>query len=243
MTAIDDEMSLPFGCGRANGEAGLGSVQTLDHDLGLDRRAPMKASLTFWYEFASTYSWLAAERIEPIAQAMDVELHWRPFLLGPIFAAQGWNSSPFNLYEAKGRNMWRDIERLGILMGLPAVTRPDPFPQNSLLAARVATALPTALRPRFSRAVYRAQFTAGAAIAGRATLAAILQDIGCGPQETLAAAETAETKDALRQTTEAARTMGIYGAPSFTTGTGELFWGNDRLEQAIAWAAREARSG
>jgi 2-hydroxychromene-2-carboxylate isomerase len=203
----------------------------------------MKGSLTFWYEFASTYSWLAAERIEAIAEAADVVVHWRAFLLGPIFAAQGWNTSPFNLYAAKGRNMWRDVERLGILMGLPAVTRPDPFPQNSLLAARVATALAPASRPRFSRAVYRAQFTTGASIADRPTLEAILQDIGCTPQETLASAETVETKDALRQTTQAALTIGIYGAPSFTTGSGELFWGNDRLEQAIAWAVREAKSG
>jgi 2-hydroxychromene-2-carboxylate isomerase len=70
-----------------------------------------KPHLTFWYEFASTYSWLAAERIEALAAAADVEVRWRPFLLGPIFVAQGWQSSPFNVYAAKGANMWRDIER------------------------------------------------------------------------------------------------------------------------------------
>jgi 2-hydroxychromene-2-carboxylate isomerase len=70
-----------------------------------------KPKLTFWYEFASTYSWLAAERIEALAAAADVEICWRPFLLGPIFVAQGWNPSPFNLYPAKGSNMWRDMER------------------------------------------------------------------------------------------------------------------------------------
>jgi 2-hydroxychromene-2-carboxylate isomerase len=118
-----------------------------------------KPTLTFWYEFASTYSWLAAERIEELAAAADVEIHWRAFLLGPIFVAQGWNSSPFNLYPAKGNNMWRDMERLGALMGLPPLTRPDPFPQNSLLAARVATALAGRKPPAFSRAVFRAEFS------------------------------------------------------------------------------------
>ena|ERR1700674_3875011 len=78
-----------------------------------------KPTLTFWYEFASTYSWLAAERIDALAAAAEVEIHWRAFLLGPIFVAQGWNSSPFNLYPAKGNNMWRDMERLCALMGLP----------------------------------------------------------------------------------------------------------------------------
>src|ERR1700730_5178732 len=112
------------------------------------QRDRMKRSLTFWYEFASTYSWLSAERIEALAVQAGVEVAWRPFLLGPIFAAQGWTSSPFNLFPAKGRNMWRDMERQCARLGLPPIVRPDPFPQNSLLAARLATALPPAARAR-----------------------------------------------------------------------------------------------
>src|SRR5215470_9021806 len=145
----------------------------------------MQPSLTFWYEFASTYSWLAAERVETLAAQAGVEVAWRPFLLGPIFAAQGWTSSPFNLFPAKGRNMWRDMERQCAHMGLPRIVRPDPFPQNSLLAARVATVLPVAARPQFSRAVYRAQFTQGRSIADRKVLAAILDDIGGAPPDAL----------------------------------------------------------
>ena len=200
----------------------------------------MKPSLTFWYEFASTYSWLAAERIEALAASAGVAVEWRPFLLGPIFAAQGWNSSPFNLFPAKGRNMWRDMERQCARMGLPPIVRPEPFPQNSLLAARIATAMPPAARPAFSRAVYRAQFTQGRSIANRAVLAPILRDVIGGPEAalagSLAAAEAADNKTALRAATEQAQALGIYGAPSFTTGSGELFWGNDRLEQAVEWA-------
>ena len=103
------------------------------------KASPMarRAVLEFWYEFASTYSYLSAMRIEEMAAAAEVEVRWRPFLLGPIFSAQGWSSSPFNLFPAKGRYMWRDMEREGSRFGLP-VKRPDPFPQNSLVAARVA---------------------------------------------------------------------------------------------------------
>jgi 2-hydroxychromene-2-carboxylate isomerase len=134
--------------------------------------------------------------------------------------------------------MWRDMERQCARLGLPPIMRPDPFPQNSLLAARIATALPPAARPPFSRAVYRVQFTQGRSIADRAVLAAILDDIGGAPSDAFAA-EAAETKDALRQATDQAQSLGIYGAPSFTTASGELFWGNDRLEQAIGWAKNE----
>jgi len=100
----------------------------------------MKAPrLTFWFEFASTYSYLAAARIEPMAKMAGVEVAWRPFLLGPIFQAQGWKTSPFNLFKAKGENMWRDMERQVQKYGLPSPMRPDEFPQNGLLAARLAT--------------------------------------------------------------------------------------------------------
>jgi 2-hydroxychromene-2-carboxylate isomerase len=92
------------------------------------------ATAEFWYEFASTYSYPAAMRVAELAGSRGVALAWRPFLLGPIFAAQGWRDSPFNIYPAKGRYMWRDMERICDGMGLP-LKRPDPFPQNSLLAA------------------------------------------------------------------------------------------------------------
>ena len=199
-----------------------------------------KPILSFWYEFASTYSWLAAERIEALAAAADVEVNWRPFLLGPIFVAQGWQSSPFNVYAAKGANMWRDIERHCLLMDLPPPTRPEPFPQNGLLASRVAIALPDATRPAFSRAVYRAEFTKGLPIADRAVIAQVLRGCGVDAETTLAVAESAENKAALRAATDEAAAHGIYGAPSFVTPSGELFWGNDRLEQALAWTKREA---
>jgi 2-hydroxychromene-2-carboxylate isomerase len=198
-----------------------------------------KPSLTFWYEFASTYSWLAVERIEALAAAADVEICWRPFLLGPILVAQGWNTSPFNLYPAKGNHMWRDIERHCALMGLPPLKRPDPFPQNGLLAARVALALPDESRPAFSRAVFRAEFTQAKSIADPAVIAQILRDCGIDADAALAAAETPDNKTALRSATEEAGSLGIFGAPSFVTPSGELFWGNDRLEQALAWAKKE----
>src|ERR1700749_1298193 len=73
----------------------------------------------FWYEFVSTYSYPAAVRLEGAAKAAGVAVRWRPFLLGPIFASQGWKDSPFNLYPVKGKYMWRDLERICAREGLP----------------------------------------------------------------------------------------------------------------------------
>src|SRR5215469_11852139 len=127
--------------------------------------------LDFWFDFASTYSYLAAMRIGPLAQKAEVRVRLRPFLLGPIFKAQGWTTSPFNLYPAKGRHMWRDLERLCADAGL-RFRRPEPFPQHSLLAARVARAgLDQGWGEDFCRAVFRAEFGEGRRIDDAAVMA------------------------------------------------------------------------
>jgi len=195
------------------------------------------AGAEFWYEFASTYSYPAALRVGALAEERSVSLAWRPFLLGPIFAAQGWRDSPFNLYPAKGRYMWRDVERTCEAMGVP-FKRPEPFPQPSLLAARVALALQDEERASFSRQVYLAEFGRGLSIADRTTLASLLTACGVDPTPTLERAESDANKAALKAECARAAEIGIVGAPSIVTADGEVFWGNDRLEQGLDWAAR-----
>lgn len=193
------------------------------------------ARIAFWYEFASTYSYLSAMRIEEMAREAGVAVDWRPFLLGPIFAAQGWTTSPFNLYEAKGRNMWRDMERLTAARGL-GLRRPDPFPQNGLYAARLALiGADEGWGPAFTRAVYRAEFAEGADISDKAVLAAALRSVGLDADALLARIAEPEVKDRLKAQTEEAQARGVFGAPSFFVGD-ELYWGDDRLEQALAHA-------
>jgi 2-hydroxychromene-2-carboxylate isomerase len=198
------------------------------------------AVLDFWFDFASTYSYLTAARIRPLAAKANVRVRFRPFLLGPIFKAQGWDTSPFNIYEAKGRYMWRDMERLAAGLDIP-FRRPDPFPQNSLLAARVAlVGLAQGWGEDFSVAVYTAQFVEDGRIDEPRTLEEILTFMNVDATAALDAAQSDEIKAQLRMQVEEAQRLGIFGAPSFTTANGELFWGNDRLEQALAWAKRAA---
>ncbi|MFK7836151.1 MAG: 2-hydroxychromene-2-carboxylate isomerase [Sulfitobacter sp.] len=196
--------------------------------------------MTFWYEFASTYSYLSAARIAPLAARYQVEIVWQPFLLGPIFAAQGWHTSPFNIYPAKGDYMWRDLARQIDKYDLPALVRPEVFPQNGLLAARVAQlGQQDGWIAAFSRGVYHAQFAQGVSIAEEGALARILSGLGLDAAGILARAKTdPKNKAALRRATEKAQSLGIFGAPSFATRSGDLFWGDDRLEDALADAAR-----
>jgi 2-hydroxychromene-2-carboxylate isomerase len=191
--------------------------------------------LEFWYEFASTYSYPTALTIESRAAEAGVRLVWRPFLLGPIFAAQGWADSPFNLYPAKGAYMWRDLERVCGEAGL-AWRPPSTFPRNSVLAARVAlVGCEQGWCPAFSRAVYRANFVDDRDIADRGVIAEILAGLNLDADAIFAQIQAPSQKAVLRSRTDRAVSLGIFGAPSFTIG-GELFWGGDRLDQALAWA-------
>jgi len=192
--------------------------------------------LDFWYEFASTYSYLAAMRIGGMARAAGVEVIWRPFMLGPVFAAQGFDTSPFNVFLDKGAYMWRDMDRICAARGLP-LTPPDPFPQNGLYAARLALiGAQEGWAEDFTKAVYTAEFGGAVQISDKQALAKLLSDIGQDGEDLLARIEDKTIKDALKKQTEQALGLGIFGAPTFITESDEMFWGDDRLEQALAWA-------
>jgi len=194
------------------------------------------AHIEFWYEFGSTYSYPAAMRIERLATDAGVGLRWRPFLLGPIFKAYGWNDSPFNIYAAKGRYMWRDLERVCEAEGLALKLPPASFPQNGLKAARLALiGERQGWTPAFTRAVFAANYAEHKDISDDPTLRTILEAFGVDADAALAAANAPDNKTALKRQTEEAASRGLFGAPSFTVGD-ELFWGNDRLEAALAWA-------
>ena len=199
------------------------------------------AEVEFWYEFGSTYSYPAAMRIGRLAADAGVGLRWRPFLLGPIFKAYGWNDSPFNIYAAKGRYMWRDLTRICAAEGLPLKLPPVSFPQNGLKAARLALiGGPQGWTPAFSRAVFAANYVEQKDISDDDTLAAIVAGLGVDAPSAFAAANTSENKEALKRQTDEAAARGLFGAPSFTIGD-ELFWGNDRLKAALDWALHKSR--
>lgn len=196
----------------------------------------MTKQIDFWFDFASTYSYLSASRIEPLAAAQGVTVNWRPFLLGPVFTAMGWNDSPFNIYPSKGRYMWRDMERLCKLYDIP-LRKPSKFPRNGLRPARIICAHPNApWLADFARAVFGAGFAQDRDIGERDVVARLLTDLGLDAERLIAEGESPEGKDLLRRQTEAAFTLDIFGAPTFIA-DGEMFWGNDRMEQALAWAA------
>jgi 2-hydroxychromene-2-carboxylate isomerase len=200
---------------------------------------PSAPTIDFWFEFASTYSYPAALRVEQLAAERGVAISWRSFLLGPIFAAQGWNDSPFKVYPVKGRYMWRDLARICAAHDIP-LRRPSQFPRGSLLAARVVARFAgEPWIPAFVRAVYRANFAEDLDISTPDVVGRCLVAAGREPGDILEQAQSPDAKARLRANTDEAIGLDIFGAPSFVV-RGELFWGHDRLEDALRWAVERA---
>jgi 2-hydroxychromene-2-carboxylate isomerase len=189
----------------------------------------------FFYDFASPYACLSALRIRSVAAAAGVAVRWRPFLLGPIFQAEGLADTPMKVFPLRGAYMVRDVPRRARRHGF-TLDVPAGFPLNGLLAARVALgALAGGWGEDFSEAVFRAEFQEGHDIGTPEVVGALVAGLGRDPIRALASAKTPEVKAALRAETGAAQAAGIFGAPSFLV-DGELFWGDDRLEDALDWA-------
>lgn len=196
--------------------------------------------IEMWFDFASPYSYLAMERIGDLAESAGVQLALRPFLLGPIFQAQGWNDTPFRLFPGKGAYMMRDIARLADKYGV-VYQRPRVFPRMSVLPARIALLGQEQPWGRdFCLAIFRANFQHDLEIETEDVVRQLLAELSLDVEGLIAQAKSESTKEALRRQVDRARDLGIFGAPTFFV-DGEMFWGNDRLEDALEWAHRPAR--
>ena len=192
--------------------------------------------LEFWFEFGSNYSYLSVMRIEALASAAGVTVAWKPFLLGPIFRQLGMDNSPFVLNPAKGRYAWRDMERLTKKYALE-FRKPTVFPRVALLPMRVAMlGAGESWMGAFCKRVMQQNFVDDLDINDINNVRAALAPLVPDADAILSAAQGDDNKLRLRTQTEEAQRRELFGAPTFMVGD-EMFWGNDRMEDAITYAA------
>lgn len=207
------------------------SAPTQDHNI---MSAP---SVEFWLDLASPYCYLSALRITPLAKATGVAVRWRPFLLGPIFRAQGWQDSPFNAQPAKRAYLWRDMARQADKYQLP-FSPPSEFPRHARHATQLAMlAAATPWAAQFCQRLLTANFVHDQDIRQPDCLLAALHGLTAHAPRWLALARQSGIYHAANQRSEWAQQRGLFGAPTFWVGQ-EMFWGDDRLEDALAWAGR-----
>ncbi|KAB8052361.1 2-hydroxychromene-2-carboxylate isomerase [Janthinobacterium sp. FT14W] len=194
------------------------------------------ATLEFWFDFGSNYSYLSAMRIEALAREKKVQVIWKPFLLGVVFKALGWETSPFVLQKIKGDYTWRDMARQCDKYDLPW-RQPTAFPRTALLPMRVAlVGADQGWIAPFARRMMTMNFADDRDIDKLEAVSEALTGLGLDAGAIVALALTPDNKLRLRRQTEQAQALHLFGAPSFLS-DGELFWGNDRLDDALAHAA------
>lgn len=190
--------------------------------------------IDFWYSIGSTYSFLTVMRLPEWTQKNDVSIRWRPFDVRRVMTAQ--QNIPFAGKPQKSAYMWRDIERRAAKYGLHAEL-PAPYPISDLaLANQVALlGMSQGWGEAFTIALYRIWFQEGVEAGSEAALTEALHRCSQDPMPVLARARDPEAFAALSEETEVAVRAGVFGAPSFVV-RGELFWGDDRLDDAFSWA-------
>jgi 2-hydroxychromene-2-carboxylate isomerase len=193
--------------------------------------------LEFWFEFGSNYSYLSVMRIEDAAQRHGVRIAWKPFLLGPIFRALGFETSPFVLQKEKGSYVQQDMARQCDKYGLPPWVPPSVFPRVGVLPLRITLlGVDQPWIGAFCREVMLLNFAKDQDINRADHMLSILIKFGLPASEILDKAQSDLIKSRLREQTEQARAKGIFGAPTFFVGK-EMFWGNDRLDDALIFAS------
>ena len=190
-----------------------------------------KGPIDFWFTMGSTYTYLSVMRLAGVERASGITFLWRPFHL--LLILQEMKHVPFADKPAKMRYMWRDLERRAAMHGLP-VKVPAPYPaKQSVMANLVAiVGMGEGWGADFVRAAYRRWFQEGEETGSEPNLSASLRDIGQDPARVLSLANGPAANERLLAETDAARQLGIFGSPTLVVGK-ELFWGDDRLEDAI----------
>jgi 2-hydroxychromene-2-carboxylate isomerase len=189
--------------------------------------------IDFWFTMGSTYSYLSVMRLTGLEQSTGTSFRWRPFHLLTIL--QEMKHIPFADKPAKSAYMWRDIERRAAMYGLQAQL-PAPYPVKQSVDANLVAivGMREGWGTDFVRTAYRRWFELGQETGSEPNVSESLRDIGQDPTRALAIAHSEETKNTLQKETDIAKELGIFGSPTFAVGR-ELFWGDDRLEDAISW--------
>jgi 2-hydroxychromene-2-carboxylate isomerase len=196
--------------------------------------------IDFWVSVGSTYSYLTVMRLDAVAKATGIDFRWRPFSVREIMIEQ--NNVPFRGKPVKAAYMWRDVERRAQLYGVP-IRVPAPYPLAEFdLANKVAiVGEAEGWCPAYVQATYRRWFQKGEEAGSEPNLSDSLREIGQQPEAVIAAARSGAIQERYQDATSEAKSLGVFGSPTFIV-NGEVFWGDDRLDDAIGWL-RHGRLG
>jgi 2-hydroxychromene-2-carboxylate isomerase len=191
--------------------------------------------IDFFYFFGSCYAYLSVMRIDKLAAEAGVEVRWRPFSVRDLMTEKGYS---LRTQPIKMTYIFRDVERRARLHSIP-FEKPPIWPTDpDQLANRVGiVALNQGWGREYTVTSFQKWFE-GQALGADDSLRTIIHSHGKDPDEVISLANSSETQAQYDRETDTARQLGVFGSPTFAVGQ-EIFWGDDRLEEALAWAKGE----
>ena len=191
--------------------------------------------LTAWISIGSTYTYLTAARLRRMITQHDIDITFKPFSVRQIM--KNMNNIPFPPEKKqKVVHMWRDIERRAQFYDIPAPKVPAPYPLTAFdRANRVGiVANQEGWYLDYLEHTYHEWFVKGLPAGDQSNLSTVCSELGQDMDRVIAASDSETVQSTYHKTTEEAAALGVFGAPSFSVGS-EIFWGDDRLEDAIRW--------
>jgi 2-hydroxychromene-2-carboxylate isomerase len=194
------------------------------------------SSVDMWFSIGSTYTYFAVMRADRVAAENGVDLNWRPFNVRLTISKMASGYRPFAGKPMKLAYMWRDMarrsERYGLSPNLPAPYSLDDITIPNRIAV---VGMREGWGIAYAKEAYRRWFELSEPADKDPNITKSIEAAGADPKRVLPLADAKETQDELLRASEEAHGVGIFGAPSFVV-DGEVFWGDDRLEDAIEWA-------
>jgi 2-hydroxychromene-2-carboxylate isomerase len=191
--------------------------------------------IDFWFSIGSTYTFLSVNRISDIAKKENIKLNWKPFSVRKIM--MDMDNIPFTPPSKKIKSdyMWRDIERRAKFYGFEAkVPAPYPLKEFDLANQLAILGMNKGWGIDYVISTYKRWFLEGKEPATEPNLTEVFQELNLNKEKTLNEAKSSETEKQYIQNTETAYKSGVFGSPTFIY-DGEVFWGDDRLEDCIKW--------
>jgi len=190
----------------------------------------LAAPASFYYDLGSPYAYLAAERIHGVFEEAGAPPPiWKPVLLGGLFAR--FDRGSWAQTDARDEGM-REVERRAQAYGLPPIRWPEGWPADYLFAMRVATfATEIGRGVSLPLAAFRQHFAAGRDMSDPDNVLIAAASAELHPRALTTAVQRDSIKLRLRETTDEAADLGVFGVPSVVV-EDEVFWGDDRLEDA-----------
>ena len=189
----------------------------------------MIKSFDFYFDFISPYSYLAHKQIRGIERKKNIQINYKPILLGGLHKLVGITAPAF--INPKAKFMIKDCKMVAKKFNIKFYFNSF-FPINSINLMRGLLIIKNNIKNNYIDNFFEAYWQEGLNLSDKKTFFNVLKKCKIKKNDFLMKIKDQKTKDKLKKLTKDAYMKDIFGAPTFVVNK-KIFWGQDRLEYAL----------